>query len=178
MVGTSYAFVGLSLRSQFVTLNGLCTKSLVSLCSLCVLMFRWLFFSRNFLTTEGLCPKSGYPCSSLCNLCVLCASVVNYSLEKTTTETQRTQRLHREEVRSGLLIFSSGFAAGCEAGLSPAVRCAKRTRAVPLVWALTQWCGVLSRELAAHYITICGTSEKPVSRWWVVRLIGLKTIKT
>src|SRR6185369_8797300 len=35
-------------------------------------------------------------CSSLCNLSVLCASVVEDCLEKTTTETQRTQRLHRE----------------------------------------------------------------------------------
>ena len=35
--------------------------------------------------------------SSLCNLCVLCASVVKNCSKKTTTETQRTQRLHREE---------------------------------------------------------------------------------
>src|SRR6185369_6869824 len=34
--------------------------------------------------------------SSLCNLGVLCASVVEDCLGKTTTETQRTQRLHRE----------------------------------------------------------------------------------
>src|SRR6185503_16055600 len=33
--------------------------------------------------------------SSLCSLCVLCVSVVNRPL---TTETQRTQRLHREEL--------------------------------------------------------------------------------
>ena len=39
---------------------------------------------------------------SLCNLCVLCVSVVNDCLRKTTTETQRTQRLHREEHGSGL----------------------------------------------------------------------------
>src|SRR5690349_3603278 len=32
----------------------------------------------------------------LCSLCVLCVSVVNECLIKTTTETQRTQRLHRE----------------------------------------------------------------------------------
>jgi hypothetical protein len=35
--------------------------------------------------------------SSLCNLCVLCVSVVHYCSEKPTTETQSTQRLHREE---------------------------------------------------------------------------------
>jgi len=34
---------------------------------------------------------------SLCNLCVLCASVVNEFRVTTTTEAQRTQRLHREE---------------------------------------------------------------------------------
>ena len=45
----------------------------------------------------GLCTKSGHTRSSLCNLCVLCASVVHYCSEKTTTETQSTQRLHREE---------------------------------------------------------------------------------
>ena len=33
---------------------------------------------------------------SLCNLCVLCASVVNNSLIRFTTETQRTQRTHRD----------------------------------------------------------------------------------
>ena len=45
---------------------------------------------------DWLCPKSHHTCSSLCNLCVLCASVVEDCLGKTTTETQRTQRLHRE----------------------------------------------------------------------------------
>src|SRR6201988_2796214 len=40
--------------------------------------------------------KSPYRTSSLCNLCVLCASVVKESFAKTTTETRRTQRLHRE----------------------------------------------------------------------------------
>ena len=35
--------------------------------------------------------------NSLCNLCVLCASVVDEFRAKHTTETQRTQRLHREE---------------------------------------------------------------------------------
>src|SRR6185503_1086902 len=35
--------------------------------------------------------------SSLCNLCVLCVSVVKVPARKITTETQRTQRLHREE---------------------------------------------------------------------------------
>ena len=47
-------------------------------------MVRWL---------DGLCQKS---LISLCNLCVLCASVVKELFVKTTTETQRTQRLHRE----------------------------------------------------------------------------------
>jgi hypothetical protein len=32
-------------------------------------------------------------------LCVLCVSVVNDCLGKTTTEAQRTQRWHREEVK-------------------------------------------------------------------------------
>ena len=33
---------------------------------------------------------------SLCNLCVLCVSVVVIPANLLTTETQRTQRLHRE----------------------------------------------------------------------------------
>src|SRR6185437_3715886 len=41
--------------------------------------------------------KKSYRASSLCSLCVLCVSVVKKSFVKTTTETQRTQRLHREE---------------------------------------------------------------------------------
>jgi hypothetical protein len=32
------------------------------------------------------------------NLCVLCVSVANYRSKNTTTEAQRTQRLHREEL--------------------------------------------------------------------------------
>jgi len=40
-----------------------------------------------------LCPKV----SSLCTLCVLCASVVIFPKQSLTTETQRTQRVHREE---------------------------------------------------------------------------------
>src|SRR5262245_33889923 len=39
-------------------------------------------------------PNSDWP--SLCNLCVLCVSVVYFSPVPLTTETQRTQRLHRE----------------------------------------------------------------------------------
>ena len=34
---------------------------------------------------------------SLCNLCVLCVSVVYFCSDFITTETQRTQRLHRDE---------------------------------------------------------------------------------
>src|SRR6185369_17547442 len=34
--------------------------------------------------------------NSLCNLCVLCVSVVIYREQTLTTETQRTQRLHRD----------------------------------------------------------------------------------
>ena len=34
---------------------------------------------------------------SLCNLCVLCVSVVVFPKQSSTTEAQRTQRLHREE---------------------------------------------------------------------------------
>src|SRR5690349_24193029 len=37
---------------------------------------------------------------SLCNLCVLCDSVVVETRDTTTTESQRTQRLHREEVQT------------------------------------------------------------------------------
>src|SRR5215203_3848854 len=53
-----------------------------------------------------LCTKSGHTRSSLCNLCVLCASVVHYCSEKTTTETQSTQRLHREEAEQRLFVQS------------------------------------------------------------------------
>jgi len=35
---------------------------------------------------------------SLCNLRVLCVSVVLIRSQKTTTETQSTRRLHREEI--------------------------------------------------------------------------------
>ena len=37
---------------------------------------------------------------SLCNLCVLCVSVVVVSRIPVNTESQRTQRLHREEVQT------------------------------------------------------------------------------
>ena len=43
-----------------------------------------------------LCANSRHWTSSLCNLCVLCASVVKKLLEKTTIESQSTQRLQRE----------------------------------------------------------------------------------
>ena len=56
--------------------------------------------SRRNIT--GLCTKSRFRSSSLCNLCVLCASVVKNCSKKTTTETQRTQRLHREELGNRL----------------------------------------------------------------------------
>src|SRR5215208_779421 len=46
---------------------------------------------------------------SLCNLCVLCVSVVYYYQEKTTTEAQRTQRLHREELSKRLFVQSSSI---------------------------------------------------------------------
>jgi len=39
--------------------------------------------------------------NSLCKLCVLCVSVVSLGWEKTTTETQRAQSLHREEFKLG-----------------------------------------------------------------------------
>src|SRR5215208_5382211 len=51
---------------------------------------------------DWLCTESGRTRSSLCNLCVLCASVVHYCSEKTTTGAQSTQRLHREEAESRL----------------------------------------------------------------------------
>src|SRR6185369_524332 len=52
--------------------------------------------SRDKFCASSLKFESPDPCSSLCNLCVLCVSVVNDCLGKTTTEAQRTQRLHRE----------------------------------------------------------------------------------
>src|SRR6185437_7361901 len=48
--------------------------------------------------------ESRFRSSSLCNLCVLCAFVVKNCSKKTTTETQRTQRLHREELRDRLFV--------------------------------------------------------------------------
>src|SRR5689334_20349985 len=39
----------------------------------------------------------------LCNLCVLCDSVVVVSRVPSTTESQRTQRLHREKVQTKTL---------------------------------------------------------------------------
>jgi hypothetical protein len=46
------------------------------------------------LTLNWLCTTS---LISLCNLCVLCVSVVVFPKPSSTTEAQRTQRLHREE---------------------------------------------------------------------------------
>src|SRR6185503_20384153 len=57
--------------------------------------------ARSSVLVEAALPETRYPCSSLCNLCVLCASVVENCLGKRTTETQRTQRLHREIRLSG-----------------------------------------------------------------------------
>jgi len=45
---------------------------------------------------NSLCTKSWI---SLCYPCVLCVSVVVFSNNSSTTEAQRTQRLHREDVR-------------------------------------------------------------------------------
>ncbi len=45
--------------------------------------------------------------SSLCNLCGLCVSVVVFPYEFFTTETQRTQRLHRDLVRPYGLVYSA-----------------------------------------------------------------------
>jgi len=42
---------------------------------------------------------------SLCNLCVIRVSVVIGTRDITTTEAQRTQRLHREEFNFGALRF-------------------------------------------------------------------------
>ena len=42
---------------------------------------------------------------SLCNLCVLCVSVVVISHIPITTEIQRTQRLHREELGAFLWLY-------------------------------------------------------------------------
>src|SRR5690242_10764472 len=52
--------------------------------------------------TGGLCLHDHGAGSSLCSLCVLCVSVVNNPQQKLTTETQRTQRLHRENCKKGL----------------------------------------------------------------------------
>jgi len=51
-----------------------------------------------FQNLELVCTKVISLCN-LCVLCVLCISVV-VLLEECATETQRTQRLHREEVES------------------------------------------------------------------------------
>src|SRR5215207_10459046 len=53
------------------------------------------FLAREFLKPTRLAPM---PCAliSLCCLCVLCVSVVVFSNDSSTTEAQRTQRLHRE----------------------------------------------------------------------------------
>src|SRR5918992_5895493 len=50
----------------------------------------------------GFAPKV-FGDSSLCNLCILCVSAVNDLRPKFTTETQRTQRLHRETSAQVLL---------------------------------------------------------------------------
>ncbi|HYV10450.1 MAG TPA: hypothetical protein VE980_06130 [Pyrinomonadaceae bacterium] len=60
--------------------------------------------TRNFLWLMPSSQSNRYRLtsnSSLCNLSVLCASVVNNWSGKTTTETQRTQSLHREIRLSG-----------------------------------------------------------------------------
>src|SRR5215208_5348374 len=67
---------------------------------------RLSYFAPLALRSKGLCRKSGHTRSSLCNLCVLCASVVHYCSEKTTTETQSTPRLHREEAEYRLFVQS------------------------------------------------------------------------
>jgi hypothetical protein len=52
----------------------------------------FIFGILNAFTTNTR-GKSNREPASLCNLCVLCVSVVG--CHKTTTETQRTQSLHR-----------------------------------------------------------------------------------
>src|ERR1700741_1849517 len=68
---TSALWAGSVIKSYVLSLTD-------SLCNLCVLI--WI---------------------SLCNLCVLCASVVVVTHPPITTETQRTQRLHREDTKLG-----------------------------------------------------------------------------
>jgi hypothetical protein len=53
----------------------------------------FLLDSGFLFSAKQLCPKSRYKAL----LCVLCVSVVHHLFEKTTTEAQSTQRLHREE---------------------------------------------------------------------------------
>src|SRR6185437_2346703 len=69
-----------------------------------------------WLVCEPALPEKSVWASSLCNLCVLCVSVVKELLAKTTTETQRTLRLHRE-VRS-IREFSGTAKSQAEVGLS------------------------------------------------------------
>src|SRR5690349_14321276 len=56
--------------------------------------------------TGGLYLEDHLAGSSLCSLCVLCVSVVNNPQQKLITETQRTQRLHRENCKKGLSAHS------------------------------------------------------------------------
>src|SRR6185369_8652013 len=67
------------------------------------------------------CTKSRHTCSSLCNLCVLCASVVEDCLGKTTTETQRNaevaQRITRHiKMSNDAMIFYDNYEAPLTAG--------------------------------------------------------------
>ena len=51
---------------------------------------------------------------SLCNLCVLCDSVVVFPEQSSTTESQRTQRLHREEHVGRLFVQSRSGQQACK----------------------------------------------------------------
>src|SRR6185503_14914328 len=66
---------------------------------------------------DAALPRKSCKRSSLCNLCVLCVSVVTDSWQKLTTETQRTQRLHREIRRQTLMIEFAGGLFDCAAKL-------------------------------------------------------------
>ena len=89
---TQYALnLHLQLSWPFVSVQGN-TRSDTHLSSSSARNYLWLTPGRPSLHSQ----TSQDVYSSLCNLSILCASVVNKWLGRATTETQRTQSLHRE----------------------------------------------------------------------------------
>ena len=101
---SSFRDCGLSygLRDSLCTLQPF-RSALISPPHGCNTRYEWLVSPYSTGTfTQSETPSfawrtSGLIWFSLCNLCVFCVSVVNLTVGKSTTETQKTQRLHREE---------------------------------------------------------------------------------